>query len=216
MTRSYIQPAESRQQRLAFTVVVLVTALAAVNWALHPEEAGRWLRAMFGLPAVWAGLTMWHHWTLRSQARRSVEDDSAVRDYFGTTVALLFLSVGGVRIVQYGLKIWIEFGGRTDFENERRILGLAASAAIVFMGNGLPKILKPLAILPPEQAARVTAARRFIGLVWVLLGSTMILAFLFAPLGLARMLGPWVFGVCMLTILAAVVWMNAGPVRRNR
>jgi hypothetical protein len=209
-------PTESRQQRLAFTVVVLVAALAAVNWALHPEEAGRWIRAMFGLPAVWVGLSMWRQWTLRSQARRSVEDDSAVRDYFGTTVALLFLSVGGVRIVQYGLRIWIEFGGRTDLEIERRILGLAAGAAIVFIGNGLPKILTPLAILPPDQAARVTAARRFIGLVWVLLGSTMILTFLFAPLGLARTLGPWVCGVCILTIPAAVLWMNAGPVRRNQ
>jgi hypothetical protein len=29
--------------------------------------------------------------------------------------------------------------GRTDIEIERRILGLTASAAFVFIGNGLPR-----------------------------------------------------------------------------
>ena len=207
---------ESRPHRFAFTVSILVAVLAAVNWAFHPEEGGRWIPAMFGLPAIWVGMTAWLHWTLRSRARRGAGDDSVVRDYFGSTVALLFLAVGSVRIVQYGLKIWVEFGDRADIELERRILGLTASAAIVVVGNGLPKILTPLAILPPDEAARVTAARRFIGLVWVMLGSTMAVTFLFAPLDLALTGGPWVLGACLLTILAAVIWMNAGPAERDR
>jgi hypothetical protein len=207
---------QSRPHRFAFIVAILVAVLAALNWALHPEEGSRWIPAMFGLPAIWVGMTAWLHWTLRSRARRGAGDESAVRDYFASTVALLFLAVGSVRIVQYGLKLWAEFGDRVDIDLERRILGLTASAAIVVLGNGLPKILTPLAILPPSEAARVTAARRFIGLVWVMLGSTMAVIFLFAPLAIALTGGPWVFGACLLTMVAGVLWMNAGPAGEGR
>ena len=135
----------------------------------------------FALPAVMGGIDCLASLDAAACGRRGAGDDSAVRDYFGSTVALLFVAVGRFGSTD-GLKIWVEIGDRADIELERRILGLTASAAIVVVGNGLPKILTPLAISPPDEAARVTAARRFIGLVWVTPGSTTAVTFLFAPL----------------------------------
>lgn len=210
---------EIRDNRLEITIVVLIAALiaalAAVNWILSPEQSGRWLRAMLMLPTSWAALALWQWWTLRSRARRGFDDDSAVRDYFRSAVMMLFAAVGIQQVVYLGLEIWVEFAGREDLDVERRILGLATSAVFIVIGNALPKILTPLSMLPPGGAARQTAARRFIGLSWVLLGLTTALAFLFTPLGFAATLARWATAGGLLTMLTAVVWMNAGPAIRE-
>lgn len=206
---------DTRKNRLAITIVFVIAVLGAVNWALSPERAGRWLRAMLMLPTMWTALILCRFWMLRSLKRRGLDDDSAVRGYFGSVVAMLFVAVGIQQIVRLGLEIWVEFAGREDLDLERRILGLATSAVFIVVGNTLPKILTPLSILPPEASVRQSAARRFIGLSWVLLGSTTALAFVFTPLAFAVTLGRWTAAGGLLTILTGIVWMNLGPAIRE-
>jgi predicted permease len=81
------------------------------------------------------------------------------------------------------------------------------------IGNALPKILTPLAILPLQLAERVTAARRFIGMTWFALGIVMAVAFLFQPLELAKTLERWSILGGLLTMLGAIIRMNLGAGR---
>jgi hypothetical protein len=89
------------------------------------------------------------------------------------------------------------------------------SAVFVACGNALPKILTPLSTLPLHLAERVTSGRRFADTTCFILGLAMAIAFVSLPLGLAKTLGRWAaIGGC-LTILGAIIWMNAGPARRE-
>jgi len=206
-----------RQQGLAFAVMLAVALLAAANWLLSPEEASQWLRAMLVLPLLWLGLTLWHRWTLRSLRERHVDDEAAVTRYFGSTLSLLIVAFGIWRIAALSLEIWGRTGGQgADVELERRVLGIATGMFLIFIGNALPKILTPFSMLPPDLAARVTTARRFIGTTWFMLGLTTLLAFMVAPLGMAATLSWWTLGAGGGAMVGGIVWMNATPLRRGR
>jgi len=209
------QTIQSGGRILVAVVLLLVAVLAAMNLVLDPSRAGRWLFRMLQLPVLWLSLTIWKRWMLQSRAQRGFDDEALVRHYFDSVFTPLLVLVGGVYIARSCLVIWTT-AGNGDPDIARRLLGLAGSAFIVLLGNGIPKIVTPLSMLPPGGAVRLEAARRFVGLVWVLLGLTMAAAFLFAPLELATLLPRWMLGGCMLTVLAAVIWMNAGPVGRER
>lgn len=201
----------SRGRILVATVLVLVAVLAGVNWLLDPGNAMRWLRRMLELPLLWMVFTGWQGWTVRSRARRGFDDEAAVRYYFDSVFIPVIVLVGGVYIVRSCLVIWTT-AGNGDPDSARRLLLLSASAFVILLGNRIPKMVTPLSMLPPGGVVRLEAARRFVGLVWVLLGLTMAVAFLFVPLELAVLLPRCMVGGCMLTVLAAVIWMNAGPV----
>lgn len=210
------QPAsESSGRTLLAAVLVLVAVLNGVNWILDPSRAMRWLRYMLELPLAWLVLTVYQRWTLRSRARRGLDDEAAVRRYFDSAFIPLLVLVGGVYIVRSCLIIWTT-AGSGNADTARRLLGLAASAFIIALGNGIPKIVTPLSMLPPGGAMRQEAARRFVGLVWVLLGLAMAAAAFLAPVELVSVLNRWLIGACLLTVLAAVIWMNAGPLRREQ
>ena len=149
-----------RHQRVVPVALAAVTLLAAVNWMLRPDQALRWLGAMLFLPGVLLAATLWYVSVLRSLQRRGVDGASSVFRYFASAVALLFLVIGFRQIVLFGLKIWVEVVDHdADLDMERRILGLASSAVLVIIGNALPKILTPLAMLPKAMTPVATAAR---------------------------------------------------------
>jgi hypothetical protein len=204
-----------RRHPFGIAVVGAVAVLAALDWILMPEQAFRWLRGMLFLPALWAGLTLWYRAVLRSRQRRGLDDAPGIRAYFDAALRLLVLAGGLELTVHMGLAAWVRLAGREDPDIERRVLLLTVSAVFVIFGNALPKILTPLSMLSPEAAARVTAARRFIGLTWVMLGSTMALASLATPLAFAAVVTRWAAVGCILTIPGAIVWMNLGPVGRE-
>ena len=91
-----------------------------------------------------------------------------------------------------------------------------ASAVYIGFGNVLPKILTPLAMLAPHRAHRVTRARRVVGRAFVGVGVAAAIGFIWLPLDLAKPLWLWMNLAAMLTILGAIVWMNAGPARVER
>jgi len=204
------------RQRLALGIVLAVALLAGVNWLLSPEQALRWLRAMLTLPALLLVLSLWHLWILRTRRTASDDDRAAISRYFGAALTLAFVAVGIRQITLSGLEIWVALGGRDgDLEIERRILGLAAAVVFVVLGNALPKILTPLAMLPLDLAERVTRARRFVGAAWIVIGLVMAFAFLSLPLELAQAAARWGTLAGILAVLGAIVWMNLGPARRE-
>jgi hypothetical protein len=206
-----------RQQKLVLAVMLTVLLLASVNWMLSPDQALRWFSAMSVLPGLWLAMALWHLWTLRSLRRRSIDDESAVTRYFGSALALIFIAIGLRQTVMFGLEIWLAVGNHpTDLDVERRILGLASCAVFIIIGNALPKILTPLAMLPREQAELVTVARRFIGMAFVFMGSVTAVVYLAMPLELARALLMFATIASVPTILGAVVWMNLAAARRKR
>jgi predicted histidine transporter YuiF (NhaC family) len=194
----------------------VVALLAGVNWILSPEEPLRWLPAMLWLPVLWLGTTLWYRSVRRGRHASGTEDEPAIRRYFHSVLTLAVVAVGIRQIVALGLEIWVSVGhhGR-DLEFERRVLGLATSAVLVFMGNALPKVLTPLAVLPLHLAERVSVARRFLGTTLVVLGLGLATTFVLLPVGSARAVGHWVATAACLAFVGTIVWMNAGPTRRT-
>jgi hypothetical protein len=202
-----------RQQPLVAATLLAVVLLSGVNWMLSPEQATRWLKTMLSLPLLSLAMTLWYLRTSRSRAA-GIDDQQAIRRYFRAALTLVVVALGVRQIAMGVLEIWVHFGEHgADIEIERRILGLATSAVFLVIGNALPKILTPLAILPLQLAERVTAARRFIGMTWFALGIVMAVAFLFQPLELAKTLERWSILGGLLTMLGAIIRMNLGAGR---
>jgi hypothetical protein len=206
-----------RRERYVVAIVLLVPLLAGVNWILSPDRALRWLRLMLLMPALWFGLTLWSVLMRRSKRASGGEDETARERYYHAALSLGVV-VGGVPlIVVLGLNIWFSIGDHgADLEVGRRIVGFTMGGVFVFFGNVLPKILTPLSILPPDLAQRVTSARRFIGRNCVILGLAIAIAALVLPFELVRVLMQWGAIAAVLSIVAGIVWMNAGPARRER
>jgi hypothetical protein len=198
-------------------IVLLVVLLAGVNWIMEPEQALRWLRGMLTLPLLWFGLTFAYVWTRRSRPASDTDDEMAKERYFLSALTLGAVAVGIRQIAVFGLEIWVRLGDHgADLEFERRILGLATSAVFIVIGNALPKILTPLSVLPLPLAERQTSARRFIGATFVILGLALAIAFMVLPLDVAKTIGRWEAIGGLLTVFGAIVWMNAGPARREQ
>lgn len=196
-------------------IVTLVLLLAGVNWILSPDRALRWLRGMLLLPAVWLGMTLWYHHVRRST--RDSGDQMGIRRYFLSALVIGVAFPGAIEVARLGLELWFRIGDHGgDLETGRRILGLVASAVYIGFGNVLPKILTPLAMLAPHRAHRVTRARRVVGRAFVGVGVAAAIGFVWLPLDLAKPLWLWMNLAAMLTILGAIVWMNAGPARVER
>ena len=204
-----------RPQGIVVAIVALVQLLAGVNWILSPDGALRWLRAMLVLPAVWLGMTLWYHHVRRST--RDSGDQTGIRRYFLSALVIGIAFPGAIEIARLGLEIWFRIGDHgASLEVGRRILGLVASAVYIGFGNVLPKILTPLSMLAPHLADRVTRARRVVGRTFVGVGVAAAIGFIWLPLDLAKPLWLWMNLAAMLTILGAIVWMNAGPARVER
>ncbi len=204
-----------RRRESATLIVLLVALLAGVNWILSPEQALRWLRGLLILPLLWFGPTLWNAWR-RSRRGPSEAGETATERYFLSALTLIVLALGIVQATRFGFELWVRLGDhRPNLDGERRVLGLAASAVFIVIGNAVPKILTPLSLLPVHLAERVTSARRFLGRAMVIEGLVLALAFLTLPVGVARTLARWVTVGLLLIVLGAIVWMNAGPTART-
>ncbi|MEZ5319853.1 MAG: hypothetical protein R2752_20795 [Vicinamibacterales bacterium] len=198
-----------RRERAAVATALVVVLLGSVNWAQDPGRADRWLRAMLLLPGIILAAALWYAWGRRTGR---TGDDPARQRYVHDALMLGVLAIGIRMITLFSLEIWVRYGDHAaDLEAERRLLGLSTAAVFLVLGNAVPKILTPLSMLPLQLAERVTRARRVLGTTWVLLGLTLVVAYLAAPLALAQAAGRVAAGGGALSVVAAIVWMNAGP-----
>jgi hypothetical protein len=197
-----------QRQWLPAAVVLATALLAAVNWMQDPEQARRWLRAMLMPPAALLAVMLWIAWLGRTR-RTGAADDPARWRYFEAALMLTALAVGIRPIAALSVEIWVRIGDHAaDLDAERRVLGLAAAATFLVIGNAVPKILTPLSILPLPLAERVTRARRFLGTLLVALGVTMAIGYVATPLMLARAFAGWARLAALLALAGAIVWMN--------
>ena len=192
-------------------LVLLVVALSGANWMLAPETGIRSIRGAVMLTTLWGGLRMWQWMRLRSMVRAGVTERNAVKAYGDRAIVWMVGTLGGYMIVGDSLQLWIALGGAVDPDLRRRFLGLTASAVLFVLGNGLPKILTPLCMLPPGGAARIQTARRNLGLVLVALSVVMAGAFIFGTLEWAIHVRRWSAITSVLALLVAIVWMNVVP-----
>lgn len=84
-----------------------------------------------------------------------------------------------------------------------RILGLCMGLMAIVIGNFLPK-LRPLG--GRSEAARLTGAERRAGWTLVITGMVLATLFVFAPIGPARGLAPWVALIGLGTIQLDWIW----------
>jgi len=206
----------SLPDQLARLVLLAVIGLAAWNWLLEPSDAGRWAWAMFGLPGIWAAISIVRWWLLRVRVPRW-QDDEAARRYADATVRFLTLFIAAIGLalaVSLGFDVARSLQLIDGRMLEARVLGLISGAIFVVLGNGLPKILTPVSMLPDGGAERISRMRRFVGRSWVLVGLVVVTAFAFAPLESAQVARRWgvVAGVASMT--AGILWVNLWPDRR--
>jgi hypothetical protein len=205
----------SLPDRLAGAALSAVVALAAWNWYLDPTQAGRWAWAMVLLPALWATMAVYRWWALRVRAPRP--DDEAVLRYAAATTRFLagFVAVMAlVQAVALGFDVAGSLQVLDDRRLETRVLGLMSGAVFVVLGNGLPKILTPVSLLPDGGAARISRMRRFIGRSWVLVGLAIVAIFALAPIEVAGPARRWLFVAGVASMVGGIVWVNVWPDRR--
>lgn len=200
----------NRVWRLALAMSLALGVLGAWNWVLRPDEPVRWLRGILFVPAMWVVMTLYRYLFVRPTRTRDQADEAAIRRYF-EAVMLIVLAEGCLTLVTYALGIWAAVFGPIDPDASRRIVGFTGGAMFVVVGNMVPKILTPLCLLPPGRAGRQQEARRFFGLVAVILGLTMAAVAIFAPIDLLPVAWRSALVAGGLAVLAAIVWMNAAP-----
>lgn len=197
-------------RRFALAMGVALAVFGAWNWALRPDEPIRWLRGMLLVPGAWCALALYRRLVVRSVHDHDGADRAAVSRYFDSAMALV-VAAGCPILVGYGLGIWTRLVGPIGPEAGRRILAVSVGVMFVVTGNIVPKILTPLVMLPPGRAGRQQQARRFFGLITVLLGLTLTASAVLAPLDVVFAVRRLAMVVGGLAVLAAIVWMNAAP-----
>jgi len=203
--------------RVARAVVLTVAGLAAWNWYLDPSDVGRWAWAMVILPGIWAAIAIGRWWVLRPRAPRR-QDDEAVRRYLDATLRFLALFIAMVGIAQ-AIALTFDLAGNLHLLEgrpfETRLLGLLSGTIFIVLGNGLPKILTPVSMLPAGGATRMSRMRRFIGASWVMVGVVVVAMFVFAPLHVAESARRWMVAAGVAAMVAGVLWLNLWPDRRT-
>ena len=197
-------------------VVAIVAILALCNWYFQPDAAWKWIKTILVLPVLWGCMTLFKERAL--QVRSSRLDEAAVRRYSeaaGRFFLLVISAVGLVQIISLSLKLAANLGMESGPELPGRIKVLCAGAVFILLGNALPKILTPQSLLPEGGALRIATARRFLGWAWVLIGLAMAFLSFLMPFDSLRWTVTRLGIGGILAILAAIVWINLGPRRRQ-
>ncbi|MEJ2109619.1 MAG: hypothetical protein P8Z37_06845 [Acidobacteriota bacterium] len=197
-------------------VVAIVAILAVCNWYFQPDAAWKWIRTILGLPVLWGCMTLFKERVLQVRGPRL--GDEAVKRYseVGARFFLLVIStVGLVQTISLSLNLATVLGMDAGPELPGRIKMFCAGAVFILLGNALPKILTPQSLLPEGGALRIASARRFLGWTWVLIGLAMAFISFLMPFDSLRWTGPRLGIGGILAILAAIVWINLGPRKRQ-
>ena len=190
---------------LAPALLVLGTLLAGGNWYLQRERAVTWMAAiatMAVLALVWGCLTLVFRRSKDEGAWRHADASLRSGIAFGALILVCSLAV----------KLAAALGAIDDPDLSRRTANVIAGAVLVYVGNGLPKMLTPLSVLQCD-GARAQAFQRFAGWTWVLSGLAFATAWMVLPIGLAKPVSLVVLVSGMVIVVAEVVRMSRGRQR---
>jgi len=196
--------------RLAVAMGFALAALGAWNWILSPDQPIRWLRGMLYIPFAWGVIALLRGLAVRWWTDGRPIDTKAARRYSDSALRLVVVG-GGPMLVGYALAIWAAEFGSIGPDARMRAVAFTTGGMFMVVGNMVPKILTPLSMLPPGRAGRQQEARRFVGLILVLLGFTVVVASILAPVAYVPMILETSVVVLVLATLAAIVWMNVAP-----
>jgi hypothetical protein len=158
----------------AATLLAAATALAGVDWYLQPQRAVAWVAALAFLGVMALALLGAARLSGTAPASRAGESlRSGVA--FGSLILVCSL----------GARLLAALGAVGSEELSRRVSMAILGAFLVFSGNGLPKMLTPLADLRCDPA-RVQALQRRAGWTFVLSGLAFSLAWLVLPIAVAE------------------------------
>ena len=197
-------------RRWAIGISLAVIALNAGNWILQPDKPMRWLLGMLVIPGAWFAVMLYRRIVIRGQGARGPIDRVTVHRYFDSVVLLLLVASVPL-LVRNGLMIWDRLDDSLTADLGQRIMGVSAGVMFLIVGNMMPKILTPLAMLPSGRSGRQQQARRYLGLGMVVLGLVLATASVFGPIHLALEARRWAIVACVVATLAAIVWMNLAP-----
>jgi len=185
---------------IAPVLLVLSTALTAVNWYLKPGRSVVWI----GILLFIAGMSL--AFNLASGRANGGGAQVQVRD----SIARGIVCGGGILAIALAGKLAVRVGlvGQTGL-TWRAIMAILG-AFLIFTGNGIPKALTPLAAMQCD-AAKVQAFQRFGGWTWVLAGFAIIFGWLVLPIPMAQVVTGLVLPTAM--ILLGIQWMR---LRRSR
>ena len=204
-----------RPHRAAAALVLAVVGLASWNWYLDPAAAATWMKAMVVLPALWAAMVLYSWWALRVRAPRP--DDEAVLRY-SEAASRFFAVLIAIAALAETASLAFDAAGALQLiegpETKTHVLGLLSGAIVVVLGNGLPKIVTPVSLLPEGGATRISRMRRFIGRSWVLVGLVIVVMFAFAPLDVAQSARRWMLAAAAASMVGGILWLNLWPERR--
>lgn len=166
-------PASHPISRLAPALLLLGSALAAVNWYVQPERALAWSAAMLLLISMGGTLVVALRWSNgESERHRSAT--------LGRSIVFASLIVA----FSLGAALAGTLGAVEDPDLGRRATMAILGAVLVFTGNAMPKTLTPLSALQCE-AEKVQTFQRLAGWTWVLSGLGFAIAWLTLPIHLA-------------------------------
>ena len=195
--------ASSRIHMQAAVVAVIVSGLAAADWALAPAKASSWMIA------IATGIGIWIVVALMGRVRSFEDYSASERDYLRTSIiaAGVILAIALSRTLAGAIGI----NGGEFFD---RGLGVLSGLVLLLLGNMMPKVLAPLTAkrCAPSQ---VIAIQRFSGWIFVLDGIVCIIASLALPLGLGQDVSMIATIVTLLLVAVRYAWAFAAPARSS-
>jgi hypothetical protein len=172
-------------------VALLVAALGGADWYLQPDRAAVWAAGMATMGASWI-IVVW-------MGRRGSPDGEM--DSHRKFLLLAPVLAGLIIAVSLGVKLLallgLEYGTGPD-----RAFGIVLGLILAIMGNMLPKMLKPLSVIPAVNVRR-QSAQRFSGWAFSIAGLGYAAAWAFAPLARAAEVSMAVCGTALMLVLAS-------------
>lgn len=158
----------------AASLLAAATALAGVDWYLQPQRAVAWGAALAFVGVMALALLGASRLSGTAPASRAAESlRSGVA--FGSLILVCSL----------GAKLLAALGAMGSEEISHRVSMAILGVLVAFGGNGLPKMLTPLAELRCDPA-RVQALQRRAGWTFVLSGLAFSVAWLVLPIAAAE------------------------------
>lgn len=195
--------ASSRIHLQAAAVAVIVSGLAAADWALAPAKASSWMIA------IATGFGIWIVVALMGRVRSFEDYSASERDYLRTSIiaAGVILAIALSRTLAGAIGI----SGGEFFD---RGLGVLSGLVLLLLGNMMPKVLAPLTANRCAPA-QVIAIQRFSGWIFVLDGIVCIFASLALPLDLGQDVSMIATIVTLLLVAVRYAWAFAAPARSS-
>ncbi len=176
-------------------ILLLVIVLGSWLAVLRSELAPMLAVAMFMLPGAWGVLGLLKRAGMFPRA--TAEDGARIRRALAGGGLLVALSLA--------LMIGVTHGWMDDAMSERG-MGMALGVVLIVVGNGMPKILKPLSAMRCDPAAE-QAMHRFAGWTFVLAGVVYGLAYVVLPLDVAGPVSIVVAGAATVLVMVRLGWV---------